>query len=55
MSWVYKILLLIFALFLVGFYFGDVTVGFINIKDKLRASCECQILLDIEEFVQERF
>lgn len=44
-----KLVGFICILYILGFYFADFNIGFINVKEHLRSLCECQILIDIED------
>lgn len=50
-----KILIVVYFFFLLGFYFGDFNIGYINVKAKMRSMCECRFLYTAEkEFYEIR-
>ncbi len=50
-----KIGAVVFFFYLLGFYFGDFNIGFINVKAKMRGMCTCKILIEAErEFYKIR-
>ena len=49
MKFCLKIAGVLFFFYLLGFYFGNFNIGYMNVKAKMRSMCQCQVLHDAEK------